>query len=56
MPSQIIEFQIKADVFEAIEKMNEWRPIYVTLLKVCGSKQEAIAALKFLMKMEKVNE
>lgn len=42
-----------ADVYEALEKMNKWRPVYQALLRTCKTKIEAMQALLYLIKIEK---
>lgn len=44
--------KITADVYEALELMNAWRDVYIALLKVTKSKEEAKEALMFLVKIE----
>lgn len=52
---QMINQELIADIFEALEKMNEWKPVYEALLRVTkGNKIEAINALKFLMRMKEL--
>lgn len=34
-----------ATIFEAIEKMNRWRPLYQAVLKITGSKEDARKAV-----------
>lgn len=42
-----------AKVSEAIEEMNRWVPVYKAVLKVTGSKEDAIAVIKWIRRMEK---
>lgn len=44
--------EVIADVFEAIEKLNQWRPFYRAVLKQTGDKEQAKKALRFVMRME----
>ena len=41
-----------ADVFEALELIKKWGPVYVALLKTTGNKKDALEALKYLMNQE----
>lgn len=40
--------ELIAKVYEAIEQMNFWKPVYLAILKETGSREEAIKALKWL--------
>jgi hypothetical protein len=40
-----------ADVYEALEKLRKWKPIYLALLKTCPNKEQAVEAFKFLLKI-----
>jgi hypothetical protein len=44
--------ELLADVAEALDLVKEWKPVYVALLKSCRNKEEALDALKFLIKMK----
>lgn len=48
----MITNDIKADIFEALENMNKWAPVYKSLLKVCKTREDAIEALKYLMEID----
>lgn len=38
------------DVYEALDDLKFWRPIYKALLRRCGTKAEALEALRFLIR------
>lgn len=40
------------NVYEALENMKEWKPIYEALLRTCATKEQAIEALRYLIKLE----
>lgn len=40
-----------ATVIEALDDMKQWKPLYEKLLKICRTKEEAIEALKYTMKL-----
>lgn len=44
--------EVIADVYEALENMRFWKPVYESLLKVCKTKEEAIEALQFLINLK----
>ena len=46
------ELELKADIAEALENMNKWRPVYTALLRVCENKDQAIEALEYLVRLE----
>lgn len=50
------QVELIADVFEALEKMKQWMPLYKTVLRQTGSKEEARAAVKYAMRIEKEME
>lgn len=39
---------VLSDVLEALQDLKKWRPVYLVLLDLCGTKEEALAALNFL--------
>lgn len=41
-----------ADLHEGLEKLREWKPFYLAVLKNTGSKDEAKKALLWALKME----
>lgn len=44
--------ELIADILEAVELMNKWRPFYLAVLKQTGSKEQATKSLKWVIKME----
>lgn len=40
------------DVYEALENMKFWRPVYESILKQTGSKAQAREALLYLVNLE----
>lgn len=43
-----------ADIYEALDNMKKWRPIYLALLRTCETKIEAMQALLYLVKIEEL--
>lgn len=48
--------EVLADIYEALEKMKHWKPVYESLLKVCKTKEEAIEALQALIDVDDKDE
>lgn len=48
--------ELLADVMEAIELMNRYRPVYLEVLKRTGDKKQAIDAIKYIARMEAAAE
>lgn len=46
-----IDMEALADVFEAVEDLDKYRPIYLALLKVCRNKEEAAETLRYIKAM-----
>jgi len=41
-----------ATIFEALEKMKRWSPVYKAVLKATGDKQQALDAIKYISELE----
>lgn len=47
--SHLEKAEMVVSIFEALESVKKYRPIYLALLKNCKTKQEAIDALKYII-------
>lgn len=43
--------ELICDVLEAIEDLNELKPIYLTVLRLTGDKKQALEAIKYVRRL-----
>lgn len=44
--------ELKADIYEALERLKLYTPVYLSVLKKTGSKEQALEAIKYLMRFD----
>lgn len=45
--------ELVADIYEALEALRRWKPVYLAALRHTKDKQQALDAIKYLLKIER---
>lgn len=45
--------EMLADLYEALENVRKWKPLYMAVLKQTGDREQAKKAVRWAIKMEK---
>lgn len=43
------DLKLIVEIYDAFEKLREWKPLYLAVLKATGDKKQASAAVKFIV-------